>query len=512
MVGTAAAGEGKNADVQYKAKGYLGHYSGTFSVKNTAAEFNYILLYNSDGEGYSPAQLVLDNAKVGVPGGVNGQYGKVLMNGESSIIATNDSVIDLRGHQNYGYISMGAGNSISLTDSVMYLGREGQGTNTLAGTVSLVNSKIDSLGKINSSAAITIDNTSTITATTFNGANGSVKINVAESAYGVWKVIDVTNASDFGTVTVTGANAGYWVDEAGDLWAYNTAADTIYVNAEWADIDDFAVVDKGLIKGANAFDNFAEAVSKIATDGSNTVIKLESDLTAGDIAFNYGNGNITFTADKAVTVSQNVLGSDWDFVVGDVAPTITIGKNVTFEVYDNASGLYVYYGANLNVEGTITGGGNFGCTYLGYGEHTVAATGTISTARIQLSWTTLTVNGKIDTNYLAVEDSTFTANNATVDAGIIIDAHYNGAVRYDASEFVFNKSTVTAGTVELKQADSKMSFNGGSVDVETFTNAGSVGMAGVESKIGTLNNTKQFKLKDSSLISTEVTVDDSTGK
>ena len=92
-------------------------------MKDSVAEFNYILLHgNTDGSGYAKSQLVLDNAKVGVTGGVNGQYGKITMNGNSAIIATNDSVLDLRGLQNFGCLSMEADNLVSLTDSALYSG------------------------------------------------------------------------------------------------------------------------------------------------------------------------------------------------------------------------------------------------------------------------------------------------------------------------------------------------------------------------------------------------------
>ena len=58
----------------------LGHYSGTFSVKDTAVEFGYILL-NGSNDGDIQAQLVLDNAKVSTIGGPNTQPGQVQMNG-----------------------------------------------------------------------------------------------------------------------------------------------------------------------------------------------------------------------------------------------------------------------------------------------------------------------------------------------------------------------------------------------------------------------------------------------
>jgi hypothetical protein len=134
VVGTAAAGEGAAAESQLKAKGYLGHYSGTFSVKDSAVEFGYINLNGThDGEGYAAARIVLDNAGFKTVGGPNTQPGQVDMKDDVAIEAVNGSVIDIRGPKDFGYLSMGARTTITLTDSTMYLGREGQGSNSIGG-------------------------------------------------------------------------------------------------------------------------------------------------------------------------------------------------------------------------------------------------------------------------------------------------------------------------------------------------------------------------------------------
>jgi len=950
VVGTAAAGEGKNAAVQYKSNNYLGHYSGTFSVKDTAAEFGYILLNgDTDGDGYSKATLVADNASIKTVGGPNTQPGQVLMNGDSSIVATNGSVLDFRGPKDFGYISMGANNSISLTDSEMYLGKDGQSTSALAGTITLKNSTLNSLGKLNSTAAITIDATSSIVATTITGT-GTITIDVKGYTGDTFKAIDVnsaiantvklTNASNkyyltygedgdvyvnkspdfvyvssdynsstegwgvtkFGswdgayaftstnakkativfekTTTISGncfpkqadgvaaiivkdgasvgnanskwdavfamtieaggilqsarpASAGYgnthvknkwiigeagadkqakilfvngknginyqtmsiallsglnrsitannalievgdfginaaasftdttltiegilaikgtslykttmtdtevtikghnlmnentyystvgtilatltmdnssievddkadttaaekvwlgytgntaqtltmtngssitvekdtevavankvvmtdssitagninagdtkyagsssfyfnqlekgkvyyavlydaegneletivrtstsgstfypkfsvqpagsytakcfkdeaktelhqektytftavgtmdltnsdlyaekltlagnnvsmdidstigfssieggyitvkdaadYVDNAGvndgtyklfdytgtgamteddykallnnvwhdnykvvnnDLFLTDQDTGTIYVNSAWAGSEKGDIIGD-YIYGFNAASSLKEIGSMIATDGSDTVIKFESDIEDGSVVFNYGKGDITFTADKAVMIKQNTV-ADWDFVVSNVDSTITIGENVTFQINENASGLYVYNGAGLKVEGTVTGGANWGCAYLAFGDHSVEATGTLSVGRVHLAWTTLTVNGDaasdrtdahVDSNYLLVEESTFTAKNAIINVGAVHDSN-NGGLCYGASEFNIKDSVFAADSVTLKHADSKFNVTG-----ETTINIGTL--------------------------------------
>ncbi|MBE6379707.1 MAG: hypothetical protein E7047_02120, partial [Lentisphaerae bacterium] len=953
VVGSAAAGEGKNATVQYKSINYLGHYSGTFSVKDTAAEFGYILL-NGSNDGDIQARLVLDNAKVSTIGGPNTQPGQVQMNDDAAIIATNDSVLDFRGPKDFGYLSMGANNSISLTDSEMYLGKEGQGTNTLAGKITLVNSTLNSLGKLSSTATITMDASSSIVATAITGgtitinAKGytgdSIKLidldqngkltnvtltnsgnnyyltygddgdvtltkapefiyvssdyNSSTEGWGVTRFanydsavnfiknnarkatmviektitlsgncfadskeslgVDLTNtvivkdgavmgnaqskwdmtyavtiegggilqsarpsnagignthiknkltigdgsdkqakvlfingkngvtyktmsiallsgfnrsltannalievgdlgiqatasftdttltidgilaikgtslykttmtdtevtikghnlmnentyystvgtilatltmdnssivvddgnaetvaekvwlgytgnvaqtltmtngssitvekgaevavgnkvvmsdssitagninagatkaanssfyfnqlekgkvyyavlydaegneletivrtstsgstfypkfsvqpvgdytakcfkdeaktelhqsktyqftavgsleltnsdlyaekltlagnnvtmdiASTIGFASIEGgyitvSNLASYVDNAGvndgnyklfdytgsgamteddykallnnvwhdnykvinnDLFLTDQDTNTIYVNAEWAGNEFGDTVGAGYLYGYNAAASLKEIGSMINTDGSDTIVKFESDIEAGSVAFNYGAGDITFTADKAVTIKQNAV-ADWDFVVGDVDSTITIGENVTFQIYENASGMYVYYGAGLKIEGTLTGGANWGCAYLAFGDHSVEATGTLSTGRVHMAWSTLTVNGDaasdrtdahVDTNYLLVEDGVFTADNAIIKAGAVHDSN-NGGLRYDASEFNINDSDFTANTVTLKHADTKFNVTGtGSLNIGTLT-------------------------------------------
>ena len=259
------------------------------------------------------------------------------------------------------------------------------------------------------------------------------------------------------------------VDDATKLVNDNGALLTLTIaRAENVVMDE--VIERTVAKvGDTYYESLADAAANIATDGSDTTIEILCDVEVGaDIAFNYGSGDVIFTADEPVTIKQTALGTDFDFVVSQ-DNKIIVGENVTIEVYDNGSGMYVYYGSGLELNGTITGGQNWGVLYLYQGSHTVTETGKIGTGRIQVRGNaTLTVKGEVDTNYLLIEGSTFTADGATVDAGVIYDNN-NGGQRDGASTFNITNSTVTAGTVTLSYADTVLN-----IDVSSTLTAGTV--------------------------------------
>ena len=310
VVGTAAAGEGKNAAVQFKANNYLGHYSGTFSVKDTAASFGYILLNgDTDGDGYSQAQLVLDNAKVSTIGGPNTQPGQVLMNGDSAIVATNGSVLDFRGPKDFGYLSMTANNSITLTDSEMYLGKDGQSTSTLAGKITLTNSTLNSLGKLNSTAAITIDETSSIVATAITGT-GTITIDVKGYTGDTFKAIDV-NSAIANTVKLTNASNKYYLTygEDGDVYV-NKSPEFVYVSSDYnSSTDGWGVTKFGSWDGAYAFTSVNAKKATIVFEKTTTIsgncFPKQADGVAAIIVKDgaaVGNANSKWDAVFAMTI------------------------------------------------------------------------------------------------------------------------------------------------------------------------------------------------------------------
>ena len=222
------------------------------------------------------------------------------------------------------------------------------------------------------------------------------------------------------------------------------------------------------------FGSLAGAASVIATDGTDTTIKILTDIEVSEtIEFAYGAGNVIFTADTPVTIKQTATSS-FKFTQNQ-SNKIIVGENVTFETYDNSSNFNVYYGPSLEVNGTITGGANWGALYLFNGTHTVSQTGKIGTGRVQMGYTTLTVTGEVDTNYLLVEKSTFTADGATACANVIYDNN-NGTQRWGASNFnIKNGSDVTTTSLTLSYADTKLTIDTSStLKADTITGAGQI--------------------------------------
>jgi len=297
IVGTAEAGKGAEADVQLKAKNYLGHYSGTFSVKDTAAEFGYILL-NGSNDGDIQAQLVLDNAKVSTIGGPNTQPGQVQMNDDAAIIATNKSVLDFRGPKDFGYISMGENNSISLNDSTLLLGKEGQGTNTLKGEVTLENNALlSAIGGINNSGTITVtDSTFTAGGTVSNTGtftvSGKSTLNIGSFNDGklVWdKDTGAHTIKLLDGAVITDSTVGGYVDVVGKV--------TFRGDNTFATIQDFEVDYQINNDAVNSTEMIVEAGASVTLNGGKLGIgygdKITVNGTLNDAKAAYEDGTLT---------------------------------------------------------------------------------------------------------------------------------------------------------------------------------------------------------------------------
>ena len=279
---------------------------------------------------------------------------------------------------------------------------------------------------------------------------------------------------DGSTLTIKNNNTAYAMDGkgVGTLTLKNGAVATIdYIKDSFYSVDKTSTLNvKGLdgceeqketvAKIGNVeYATFEDAVANIKLDGSDTTIKLLRDIdTTVSTEFKYGKGNVIFTADEPVTVRQTALGKDWAFTTGNNMKVI-VDENVTFEIYDNASGMYLYYGPSLELKGAITGGQNWGSLYLYKGSHTVAKTGKVNVGRVQLRSNSTEVKGEVDTNYLLVEGATFIADGAKIDANVIYDNN-NGGQRQGASEFIIkNGSEVKTSILTLSYADSEFAID-----------------------------------------------------
>ena len=206
-------------------------------------------------------------------------------------------------------IAMGANNSISLTDSEMYLGREGQGGNTLAGTITLTNSTLSSLGKLNSTAAITMDETSSITATTITGT-GTITIDVKGYTGDTYKAIDVNSAiSNTVKLTNTGNNYYLTCGDDGDVFV-TKSPEFVYVSSDYnSSTEGWGVTKFGSWDGAYAFTSTNAKKATIVFEKTTTIsgncFPKQADGVAAIIVkdgASVGNANSKWDAVFAMTI------------------------------------------------------------------------------------------------------------------------------------------------------------------------------------------------------------------
>ena len=465
VVGTAAAGKGAEAEVQYLSKNYLGHYSGTFSVKDTAAEFGYILLNgDTDSEGYSQAQLVLDNARVSTIGGPNTQPGQVQMNDDAAIIATNNSLLDFVGPKDYAYLSMGENNSISLTDSEMRLGKEGQGTNNINGTITMASSTLSSLGTINVGAtgsittsdsdaedgineitAVKINNQGTISVGGMTTLNiGTLEGNAIEIADGAVIVNSTVggNLSVEGNVTFRGDNTFNMIYDFGTAYTPNQK----WTVEAGASVNLTSTDKYGLGYGDNVSINGELLDAKEA---------WETGLAKEDASFNAVGGVIAMTnAGFAETTSY--------FTVEDAY--VRIGMDAADKAFNNrvktdgASGTYIYSFSNSVLE---VNSFNFQETEgLGNGNYHFTFTDSVLVAG------PLNTNDK-DSSF-TFDNTDVTASNASTNGGDLsfvngTNAVYenvltnNGSLTIDAASTLAAAGIAGEGTITIDAAN----FEGG---------------------------------------------------
>ena len=294
------------------------------------------------------------------------------------------------------------------------------------------------------------------------GTIGKIEIeNVAEGGYEAIENVTISG----GTIGDVKLSAGASLTAPAGLTV--TTVDgykVVYADGVYASVESNYIVSVNGVKYETLTEMW-DAIKAASQAGDEAVVKFLKDLTISEYRqFEYGTGNIIFTADTPVTVT---LKKDFDFVSGNIA--IKVEENVTLNVYDNAGGIYVYYGPGLYLEGTIGNGQNWGCLYLAYGEHTITETGKAQIARLQLAWTSLTVNGQIDNKYILVEESTLDLNGAIVNTGYFTDTN-NGGLRYGASVITaINGTVINANKFELKHANSQLK-----IDLSSSLTAGTV--------------------------------------
>ncbi len=391
-------------------------------------------------------------------------------------------------------------------------------------------------GTVYNSGSVTVYNDSTFTVNgAFNGADGVVNINIAEGSYGMWKVIDAEdNAdSDYGKVNVN--IGGTWVDEAGDLWAYNTTFDTIYVNAEWDGETNINLGD-GKVLGVNAFaslDDIAEnatdeTTAVVITGGTYSSVSGEwVSLLAGGINSvtadgtvtleKYGNlffkagaaGTYTISGDYVTTGVEGFLwegGQNLGWKVNGVTRfegADGVVFNITNATFTSSSAIQfidakAVIDANSSLAGAETTEGKlavYGSEVVSYGKIALVTSGNpgtallIGNAQYAEKGSSLTVSGEKASVDIAINGN----QPDQVDANI----HASGALTVEAgASFTAAGKVINAGTVKVNKASY---FNAGTLD-----NSGYMDVTSSKLTAETVVNTGDVKVNGSSILVKEL--------
>jgi len=336
----------------------------------------------------------------------------------------------------------------------------------------------------------------TATMTVKNGATVEVKnhngMGIGYESNGILYIDNATvsvtglTVKDGSSVVLTAVDATLTAPEGLNVTTTVDGYKVVYENGAYSLAEATYIAQIG-DKYYESFTEIVDAVKALSEAGTDVVVKFLTDAEITDYkAFDYGTGNITFTADKPVTIT---IKTDFDFAEANPI-VIKVEENVTLKVYDNINGMYVYYAPSLVIEGSVTGGQNWGCLYLAYGEHTVAESGKVEIARLHLAWTDLTVYGMINNKYVLIEESDLTLGGANVTTGFFTDTN-NGGLRYGESNInVINGTVVNADAVTLAHKDTILTVDKDSTFTigNTLTNSGTINIAGKVIVNGTATN------------------------
>lgn len=378
---------------------------------------------------------------------------------------------------------------------------------------------------INDTGSFSMDYLSTVSfAETINvAATASLTIDTTGFTDGIYKLMDYTGTGSYSEEQYKVLLGSNWDDACysvidNDLYLMNVDMTTVKVDAAWAGSEFGAEVEDDYYYGFNAFSDFAESVQVLASKpDTTTTFLLKGNLTTtDDLEIPYGSGDVKFlSADGNEVVVEGLTNdkSNFSFTEGGVSPVITIGENVTFKMLGNNSDFSVWYGANLDLYGTLQGVGGWNALYQYVGTANVYSTGSITMGRIQapsaqvnIYGTSENMAGETVSRYssdLAVKDRAdaqvkvsnlfveadpwgssttkkgeFNAYDTFVSAGTVHDSN-NGTVRGDGTvAFTIDHSKFVASSITLKRTDTVFALQNGSyVEVSSdLDNSGLISM------------------------------------
>ncbi len=379
---------------------------------------------------------------------------------------------------------------------------------------------------INDTGSFSMDYLSTVSfAETINvAATASLTIDTTGFTDGIYKLMDYTGTGSYSEEQYKVLLGSNWDDACysvidNDLYLMNVDMTTVKVDAAWAGSEFGAEVEDDYYYGFNAFSDFAESVQVLASKpDTTTTFLLKGNLTTtDDLEIPYGSGDVKFlSADGNEVVVEGLTNdkSNFSFTEGGVSPVITIGENVTFKMLGNNSDFSVWYGANLDLYGTLQGVGGWNALYQYVGTANVYSTGSITMGRIQapsaqvnIYGTSENMAGETVSRYssdLAVKDRAdaqvkvsnlfveadpwgssttkkgeFNAYDTFVSAGTVHDSN-NGTVRGDGTvAFTIDHSKFVASSITLKRTDTVFALQNGSY-VEVSSNLDNSGLISMD--------------------------------
>lgn len=447
--------------------------------------------------------------------------GALTVDGAGSLFETASSPVNI--YKDHAVLTVSNGGKAvfgSYNDTNIRIGNSGE--IVLKSGILVLNDTLN----INENGSFSMDYLSTVSfAETINVADtASLTIDTTGFTDGIYKLMDYTGTGSYSEEQYKVLLGSNWDDACysvidNDLYLMNVDMTTVKVDAAWAGSEFGAEVEDDYYYGFNAFSDFAESVQVLASKpDTTTTFLLKGNLTTtDDLEIPYGSGDVKFlSADGNEVVVEGLTNdkSNFSFTEGGVSPVITIGENVTFKMLGNNSDFSVWYGANLDLYGTLQGVGGWNALYQYVGTANVYSTGSITMGRIQapsaqvnIYGTSENMAGETVSRYssdLAVKDRAdaqvkvsnlfveadpwgssttkkgeFNAYDTFVSAGTVHDSN-NGTVRGDGTvAFTIDHSKFVASSITLKRTDTVFALQNGSY-VEVSSNLDNSGLISMD--------------------------------
>jgi len=267
-------------------------------------------------------------------------------------------------------------------------------------------------------------------------------------------------------------------------------------------------------KGSNSdWSNVSNWNNGAITNGENILINLTSAATDVDQNFTIGDLTLSNVGDSATilngvmltlggnvanngTIMLNSTGTTTGLVLGNPAggQTITLSGGGGLTMSNNVNNVIVGQSTLFNEE-TISGAGQIGAPAFGYGQLTLANSGTIN-ANASAGMTISAAGGITNTGTIeATNGATLELLNMGGDGTLGI-VNTGGTISANASTLILEGVTISGGAVTLTGA-ATLQLDGATLQGGTLTNsaAGTIEVNGLNMLEGTMNNPAGGKIQ-----------------